>query len=66
MPFLFIGGARDAALPPAMAAGMEKYFRSLTKGEVNASHWALWEKPEEVNTYIKEFLFGVGTKKASL
>lgn len=64
MPFLFIGGARDAALPPAMAAGMEKYFRSLTKGEVNASHWALWEKPEEVNLYIKEFLFGVGRKSS--
>ncbi|CAG8971843.1 hypothetical protein HYALB_00001954 [Hymenoscyphus albidus] len=67
MPFLFIGGTRDVALPPAMALGMEKHFRSLTKGEVNTSHWALWEKPDEVNAYIKEFLFGAGGgKKASL
>ncbi|KAG9237221.1 Alpha/Beta hydrolase protein [Amylocarpus encephaloides] len=67
MPFLFIGGTKDAALPPAMAAGMEHYFRSLTKGEVNAGHWALWEKPDEVNQYIKEFLFGsLGVTKASL
>lgn len=67
MPVMYIGGSRDAALPPALAAGMEKHFRSLTKGEVNASHWALWEKPAEVNQYIKEFLFGqVGSTKASL
>jgi soluble epoxide hydrolase/lipid-phosphate phosphatase len=58
MPFLFIAGTRDEALPPSMSSGMDKYFRSLTRGEVNASHWALWEKPEEVNQYIKEFLFG--------
>ncbi|KAH6664896.1 epoxide hydrolase [Halenospora varia] len=67
MPVMYIGGSRDAALPPALAAGMEKHFRSLTKGEVNAGHWALWEKPAEVNQYIKEFLFGqVGSAKASL
>ena len=64
---MFIGGSKDAALPPALANGMEKSFRSLTKGEVNAGHWALWEKPAEVNQYIKEFLFGqVGLAKASL
>ncbi|TVY28490.1 Bifunctional epoxide hydrolase [Lachnellula hyalina] len=67
MPALFIGGTKDQALPPSLAAGMEKSFRSLTKGEVNASHWALWEKPAEVNQYLKEFLFGqVGLAKASL
>ena len=58
MPFMFIGGTKDAALPPAMSKNMDQYFRSLTRGEVNASHWALWEKPDEVNQYIKEFLFG--------
>ncbi|KAL2064398.1 hypothetical protein VTL71DRAFT_4892 [Oculimacula yallundae] len=63
MPTLFIAGTRDAALPPSMSVGMEKYFRSLTRGEVNASHWALWEKPEDINRYMEEFLVGqIGTK----
>jgi pimeloyl-ACP methyl ester carboxylesterase len=67
MPVLFIAGTRDQALPPKMSAGMEKWFRSLTRGEVDANHWALWEKPAEVNQYIKEFLVGqLGSVKASL
>lgn len=59
MPVLYIGGTRDTALPPALSMGMEKWFRSLTRGEVNASHWALWEKPAEVNKYLEEWLGGV-------
>ena len=59
MPVLFIGGTRDTALPPALSKGMEKWFRSLTRGEVNASHWALWEKPVEINQYLKEWLGGI-------
>lgn len=67
MPAMYIGASKDAAIPPSLATGMEKYFRSLTKGEVDASHWALWERPVEVNQYIKEFLFGkAGLAKASL
>lgn len=67
MPVLFIAGTRDQALPPKMSAGMEKWFRSLTRGEVDANHWALCEKPAEVNQYIKEFLVGqLGSLKASL
>jgi soluble epoxide hydrolase/lipid-phosphate phosphatase len=56
MPFLFIAGTRDAALPPKSSGGMDKWFESLVRREVNTSHWALWEKPGEVNEYIKEFL----------
>jgi soluble epoxide hydrolase/lipid-phosphate phosphatase len=64
MPVLFIGGSRDMALPPSMAKGMSKWCRSLTKGEVNAGHWALWEKPAEINQYLKEFLVGqIGSSK---
>ncbi|PBP15934.1 epoxide hydrolase [Diplocarpon rosae] len=67
MPTLFIAGTRDGALPPAMSQGMDKWFRSLTRGEVNASHWALWETPAEVNRYIEEFLAGqISAGKASL
>jgi soluble epoxide hydrolase/lipid-phosphate phosphatase len=66
MPVLFVAGKRDAALPPAMSRGMEKNFRSLTRGEVDASHWALWEKPTEVNQLIKEWLVGQIASKANL
>ncbi|EKD12985.1 epoxide hydrolase [Drepanopeziza brunnea f. sp. 'multigermtubi' MB_m1] len=67
IPTLFIAGARDEALPPSMSVGMDKWFRSLTRGEVDASHWALWEKPAEVNRYIEEFLTGqISAGKASL
>ncbi|RDL34442.1 uncharacterized protein BP5553_07570 [Venustampulla echinocandica] len=67
MPVLFISATRDAALPPALSTGMDKFFRSLTRGEVDADHWALWEKPNEVNQYIQEFLFGnARTAKANL
>ncbi|KAG9240640.1 epoxide hydrolase [Calycina marina] len=63
MPVLFVGGTRDAALPPALSSGMEKWFRSLTRGEVDASHWALWEKPADVNQYLVEWLGGLGGLK---
>lgn len=58
MPVLFVAGKRDGALPPALSQGMEKSFRSLTRGEVDASHWALWERPAEVNQFIREWLEG--------
>jgi pimeloyl-ACP methyl ester carboxylesterase len=63
-PVLFVSASKDAALPPAMSAGMEVFFKSLKRGEVDASHWALWEKPAEVNEYIREFLTNssVGSK----
>ncbi|THV46014.1 hypothetical protein BGAL_0426g00010 [Botrytis galanthina] len=58
IPTMFIGGSRDAALPPTMAENMQQWFGEgkLRKEEVDASHWALWEKPEEVNAYVKDFL----------
>ncbi|KAH8801505.1 epoxide hydrolase [Xylogone sp. PMI_703] len=58
MPMLFVVATKDGALLPSMSVGMEKYFRNLTRGEVEASHWALWEKPAEVNRLIEEFLDG--------
>ena len=68
MPVLYIAGKRDAPLPPALSRGMEKWFRSFTRGEVDTSHWALWEKPADVNQYLREWLGGmIGTaEKANL
>lgn len=40
---------------------MAKTVPRLSRKQVDASHWALWEKPEEVNsilkTWIKEIVF---------
>lgn len=63
MPVLFICATKDAALPPAMSKGMEMWFKSLSRGQVDANHWALWEKPAEVNQFIKEFLAKKVTSK---
>lgn len=63
MPVLFICATKDDALPPAMSKGMETWFKNLSRGEVEANHWALWEKPAEVNQYIREFLAKEFTSK---
>lgn len=68
IPTLFIASSRDDALPPKISLGMDKYFKKLTRAEVDTSHWALTEKPVEVNGHLKEWLeevMGV-SKKASL
>ncbi|KAI3555086.1 hypothetical protein CPAR01_03150 [Colletotrichum paranaense] len=62
-PSLFISATKDAALPPAMAAGMDKHFEDLSRGEVTATHWALWEAPEEVNKQIKAWIESKVDKK---
>ncbi|KKK13505.1 hypothetical protein ARAM_003522 [Aspergillus rambellii] len=52
VPVLFIQALRDEALPPHLGKGMEKSLPLLTTRQVNTSHWALWEKPEEVNEIL--------------
>jgi pimeloyl-ACP methyl ester carboxylesterase len=53
-----------------MARNMDKYIKDLTTHFVKAGHWALWEKPEEVNGFIREWLvqqgLGVGGGKSRL
>lgn len=57
-PGLYIGGTQDSALPPVLSTGMEAYFDSLSRGEVDGGHWIMWEKPEEVNGYVDTWLTG--------
>ncbi|CCF42719.1 hypothetical protein CH063_12635 [Colletotrichum higginsianum] len=57
-PALYIGGTLDTALPPILSTGMETYFDSLARGEVNGSHWVMWEQPEAVNGYVGNWLAG--------
>ena len=68
IPTLFIQASKDAALPPGMSVGMEKYFLHLTRREVQTSHWALWERPEQVNDIIEQWLgiVALGQGRSSL
>ena len=56
MPALFIGATQDSVLKPELSQNMEKFLPNLTRGSVDASHWALTQKPEEVNAIIKDWL----------
>jgi pimeloyl-ACP methyl ester carboxylesterase len=56
VPTLFIQALRDQALPPHLGKSMAKHLPSLTVKQVNTSHWALWEKPQEVNEIIEGWL----------
>lgn len=51
-----------------MSAGMEWWIPRLTRAEVDAGHWALWEDVEGVNGVLKAWLVreveGVGEGEA--
>jgi soluble epoxide hydrolase / lipid-phosphate phosphatase len=50
-----------------MAARMGRNFDNLTKREVVAGHWALWEASGEVNEALKEWFHSqVFSSKSSL
>lgn len=63
-PVLFIQALKDEALPPHLGKSMAKHIPNLTLKQVNTAHWALWEKPEEVNdiiaTWLKDVAFTEG------
>ena len=50
---------RDTVLKPEMSKGMEKWITNLTRREVDAAHWAMWERPNEVNDFLKEWFVKV-------
>jgi pimeloyl-ACP methyl ester carboxylesterase len=56
MPALFLAATQDDVLPPSMSEGMDQYFENLTRREVDASHWALWQSPAKVNEQIVAWL----------
>lgn len=53
---LFVLATRDTALLPAMAVKMGERIPKLTRKQVDTNHWALWEKPDDVNRLIGEWL----------
>ncbi|KAI1433936.1 alpha/beta-hydrolase [Xylaria sp. CBS 124048] len=61
MPAMLLMADNDPALPAWMAVGQEQYFANgFTMATLkNCSHWALIEKPVQVNEYINTFLRGL-------
>lgn len=55
-PVLFIQAQRDTALPAHLGKGMTRTIPHLTFQQINTSHWALWERPKEVNEIIAWWL----------
>lgn len=62
----FLLANKDQALRPWMAAKMAERIPRLTRREVDAGHWCLWERPEEVNKMIGEWLKTKVFKEAKL
>ncbi|ETN39129.1 uncharacterized protein HMPREF1541_05352 [Cyphellophora europaea CBS 101466] len=52
----FLLAKKDMALLPWMAAKMGQRIPKLTRREVDAGHWCLWERAEECNEMIGEWL----------
>ena len=59
IPVLFIQALNDSALPPHLGKQMAKKLPYLTVKQVNAHHWLLWERPDEMNAIIAEWLKNV-------
>jgi pimeloyl-ACP methyl ester carboxylesterase len=47
---------RDTALTEALCDGSVKYCDDVTVKKLDATHWVMQDKPDEVNNYIREFL----------
>ena len=56
IPTLFIQATYDSVLKPEMSKNMESLLPNLTRGEVAATHWALTQKPAEVNAILRKWL----------
>ncbi|XP_014557836.1 hypothetical protein COCVIDRAFT_96111 [Bipolaris victoriae FI3] len=59
-PILFIQGMLDMVLTPELSKGMENFIPQLTRGEVATGHWAMIQKPDEVNRIIRQWFVAQG------
>ncbi|MCJ1400949.1 hypothetical protein MMC11_004160 [Xylographa trunciseda] len=68
VPVLFVQALNDGVLTPELSRGMEQYLSKLTRREVAAGHWALWQTPDQVNGMIRAWLEDIafGSAKSSL
>jgi pimeloyl-ACP methyl ester carboxylesterase len=59
VPTLVIWGEKDKYLVTGNLEGLDKYVPNLTIKRIpDGSHWVVHEKPELVNSYIREFIEG--------
>jgi pimeloyl-ACP methyl ester carboxylesterase len=57
VPTLVIWGERDTALLPGNLEGLEQFVPDLTVRRIpDGNHWVIYQKPELVNRYIREFI----------
>ena len=59
-PTLFVRALGDTIVTDELANQMSANVPALTAKNVDASHWLLWQKPEEVNGIISEWMQGQG------
>ena len=55
-PVLYVHALADLVVNPEMAKAMVPFVPNLSVKEVEAGHWALWQKPAEVNAFVTEWL----------
>lgn len=55
-PALYIHPSNDMVISRAMAEPMSRLVTNLDKEEVDANHWALLERPGEVNSILFAWL----------
>ena len=56
-PSFWIGAELDLFLPPESSEGMEALIPNLKRTVINgAGHWLTWEKPNELNALIVDWL----------
>lgn len=60
-PHLFIPALGDFFVPKEEYEKMKKYFENSVQKPVEAGHWAMWEKPDEVNEILREWMGGLET-----
>ena len=59
-PLLFVRALGDSIVTDELVNKMGEHVSNLTLKNVDASHWLLWEKPEEVNGLVTEWMRGQG------
>jgi len=57
VPTMVIWGERDTALLPGNLDGLEQFVPDLTVRRIpDANHWVVHQKPDLINSYLREFL----------
>lgn len=59
-PTLFVRALGDTIVTDELANAMGANVPEFTAKNVDASHWLLWQKPEEVNGIVFEWMQGQG------